>query len=95
MAKMNLVKTKFSALDGQTMIRWTEEPTDEARAFTIEASPTGIRFKGTMQAEIEDMAELQAWAEVTSIAWQEHRVLRNAVLSNKIALVDKKGRLKQ
>ena len=80
--KLTMKKEKFSGLDGRTYVRWTEESSTEPRAFQVEASPSGIRFKGTMAGEIEDGEELQVFAKLLSDVWVEHHKLRQALLGD-------------
>lgn len=79
---MNLefTKEKVSLLDGRTVSRWIEKDSTEARPFRIEASPSGIRFSGTMQGEIEDMKELQAFAKLLDEIWRERVRLRPVLM---------------
>lgn len=88
MAKITMVKEKYSGLDGRTYVRFTEENSVESRPFTIEASASGLRIKGTMQAEIEDNEELQAWAKTMSDAWVQHDLLRKDALAQISGNVD-------
>lgn len=80
--KLSLTKKKYSGLDGRTYVRFQEDNSSEARPFTIEASASGIRIKGTMQAELEDMKELQEFAKTMSDAWIQHILLRKDAIAN-------------
>jgi len=87
-------KEKYSGLDGRTYVRWTEENSTEPRAFIIEASPSGIRLKGTMSSEIETMEELQEFAKLISDCQLEHIKLRKEV-GSKLILSDAQGNVRQ
>lgn len=62
-------RTKYSALDGQTVIRY-QEP-DE---FHLEARPYGLTITGNFVLETE--TQLQEFAKLLSEAWQDRRNLK-------------------
>lgn len=61
------IKTKFSGLDGQTMVGWQEEDS----TFEVRVSGAGIWFQGTMKMRIYSMDELQDFARLISEAQHE------------------------
>lgn len=71
-------REKVSSLAGPTEVRFTEESEavdNGGSPFRIVASKAGVRFEGNSTL-IEDMSELQAFAELVSQAYQAHHELR-------------------
>lgn len=82
---MQFRKTKFSGIDGSTRVRYTVEKKGDMPDFYIEASSTGVVFKGELvvaHGDVEEAnkpfpnAELRPLAKVLGNAWTEHQMLR-------------------
>ena len=79
--KLEFEKKKITSVDGRPRFLFIQKCTDNLLPFTIECSPNGITFRGTMIGEIENGAELELLAEAIGNAWSEHRKLVPKILS--------------
>ena len=70
--EMEFVRTKFTALDGKTMVVFQENNSD----FQIRASSQGIQFKGTMAGFISSNLEVQDFARMFSDVVEQHHKLK-------------------
>ena len=70
----NFVKRKFSDLDGRTVISW-QEKTIQGPPFEIRSTQAGVYFTGRLDGEITTEKDLEAFAELVSDAWTEHKNL--------------------
>lgn len=67
------VRTKTSSItDGRPMVTY-EEQSGHQNPFRIICTPGGIRFVGVMSKELSTQADLQDFAELTSMAWKDHK----------------------
>lgn len=75
---MKFLKTKTSALDGETEVKFTQQVEGKDAPFPplrIVARKDGLHFEG-QSAKIIDMKDLQDFAKIVSDAWVEHTKLQ-------------------
>lgn len=75
---MKFIKTKTSALDGETEVKYTQQVEGKDAPFPpfrIVARKDGMHFEG-QSAKITDMKDLQDFAKVVSDAWKDHTSLQ-------------------
>lgn len=76
----NFKKEKVSSLLGHTEVRFEQIPPEATKPtsplFTVVASSRGLYISGHMIGFIENMAELDEFAQVVSDAWVEHLKLK-------------------
>lgn len=73
MKVLKFSKRKFSGLDGNTYVEFTQE-IDHGKPLVILASREGVTIKKGI-LHISDMDELQDFAEIITIAWAEKQKL--------------------
>lgn len=69
---LEFIKTKYDGLDGKTKVSFQEINSE----FKVIADQTGIIFKGEMKVPLSTMAELTGFADLTSKAWAEYKLLK-------------------
>lgn len=75
---MKFKKAKFDAMDGSTMVTWTED-TIEKEPFTAKANRGGVWFEGRMHGEIYGEKDLEKFANFIAIVWEDHRKLKPVI----------------
>lgn len=75
---MKFIKSKTSALDGETEIKYTQQVEGKDAPyppFRLVVRKDGLHFEGK-SAKVTDMQELQEFAKIVSDAWVDHRSLQ-------------------
>lgn len=73
--------SKYDKLDGTVVCEWKQE-VEEKTPFCIKASKNGMWFEGNMIGDIFGENELQKFAQLISMAWEEHRKLKVKIISS-------------
>lgn len=74
-------KTKFTGMDGRTVVAFVQKDGHAVDPFTITASPSGVSFKGIMVGEFSGQNDLQEWAKLMGDVWRERLKLRPSIVT--------------